>query len=164
MCHGLSDSNDALAELAKQKVTPFLEKYNPRQFTPLRSEVGTPSGSRPRNGSYCYRHQPDSACRRQADEVSMRQSFSGRIGTTTGSRNMPDFFTASIFQGVLRNPTTVNQLLKFSESRLCAENVEFLSKVDAYRTTLNELASQMATIDKTFICPSSEMKYHQLYL
>ncbi|KAJ5613325.1 hypothetical protein N7510_006519 [Penicillium lagena] len=66
-------SNDDLAELAKQNVTPFLEKYNPRQFTPLHSEAGTPSGSRPRNASFCYRHQPDSACRRQADEVSMGQ-------------------------------------------------------------------------------------------
>lgn len=89
------------------------------------------------------------------DEVSVRHSISGKTTASLGSQNMPDFFSASIFQVVLHNPTTAHRLLKFSESRLCAENVEFLSKVDAYRTTLNGLAGQMSTIHKTFISPDS---------
>lgn len=66
-------STDDLDELAKQNVAPFLAKYQPRQYAPLRSEDGTPSIPRPVNAGYCYRHQPDSKCRRQADEQSMRQ-------------------------------------------------------------------------------------------
>lgn len=92
------------------------------------------------------------------DDVSVRHSISGKTTASLGSSsqtNMPDFFTASIFQVVLHNPTTAYRLLKFSESRLCAENVEFLSKVDAYRTTLNGLAAQMSTIHKTYISPGS---------
>lgn len=89
------------------------------------------------------------------DEVSVRHSISGKTVASLGSQNMPDFFTAAIFQVVLHNPTTAYRLLKFSESRLCAENVEFLSKVDAYRTTLNGLAGQMSTIHKTYISPGS---------
>lgn len=89
------------------------------------------------------------------DEVSVRHSISGKTTASLGSQSMPDFFSASIFQVVLHNPTTAHRLLKFSESRLCAENVEFLSKVDAYRTTLNGLAEQMSTIHKTFISPGS---------
>ncbi|KAJ5585580.1 E3 ubiquitin ligase complex SCF subunit sconB [Penicillium hispanicum] len=64
---------DKLAELAKQNVAPFLTKYQPRQYAPLRSEDGTPSVPRSVNAGYCYRHQPDSKCARQADEQSMRQ-------------------------------------------------------------------------------------------
>lgn len=91
------------------------------------------------------------------DEVSVRhQSISGRTAASTTSQSMPDFFSSSIFQVVLHNPTTAFQLLKFSETRLCAENVEFLTKVDEYRTTLNNLASQMAGIHKTFISPGSQ--------
>jgi hypothetical protein len=86
---------------------------------------------------------------------SVRNSISGRTTKSAGSQNMPDFFSSEIFQVVLHNPTTAYQLLKFSESRLCSENVEFLAKVDEYRTTLNSLAGQMAFIHKQFISPGS---------
>ncbi|KAJ6008230.1 E3 ubiquitin ligase complex SCF subunit sconB [Penicillium herquei] len=67
-----NEKSEELAELAKQNVAPFLTKYHPRQYAPLRSEDGTPV-PRPINAGYCYRHQPDSKCnRRQADEQSMR--------------------------------------------------------------------------------------------
>jgi hypothetical protein len=51
------------------------------------------------------------------------------IRSNESSSRLPDFFSYSIFQTVLRNPTTAHQLLKFSEIRLCSENIEFLSKV-----------------------------------
>lgn len=86
---------------------------------------------------------------------SVRNSISGRTAKSSASQSMPDFFSSEIFQVVLHNPTTAYQLLKFSESRLCSENVEFLAKVDEYRTTLNNLAGQMAFIHKQFISPGS---------
>ncbi|POS75652.1 hypothetical protein DHEL01_v205950 [Diaporthe helianthi] len=86
---------------------------------------------------------------------SIRNSISGRTAKSSASLSMPDFFSSDIFQVVLHNPTTAYQLLKFSESRLCSENVEFLAKVDEYRTTLNYLAGQMAFIHKQFISPGS---------
>lgn len=93
------------------------------------------------------------------DEISLRQpSMSARTVASTSSQNngaMPDFFSAGIFQIVLHNPTTSHQLLKFAETRFCAENVEFLTKVDEYRTTLNSLATQMAGIHKAYISPAS---------
>lgn len=102
------------------------------------------------------------------DELSMRQlSISGRtVGSSArggggGSSSqvggsMPDFFSPSVFQVVLHNPTTAHQLLRFAELRLCAENVEFLARVDEYRTTLNALATQLAAIHRSFITPGSE--------
>ncbi|CAI7566353.1 E3 ubiquitin ligase complex SCF subunit sconB [Penicillium manginii] len=66
-------TSETLTQLAKQNVAPFLAKYHPRQYAPFRSEDGTPSIPRAVNAGYCYRHQPDSKCSRQADEKSMRQ-------------------------------------------------------------------------------------------
>ena len=40
-----------------------------------------------------------------------------------------DIFSPEIFQIVLHNPTTSHQLLKYSQSRFCGENMEFLDKV-----------------------------------
>ena len=47
-----------------------------------------------------------------------------------GTSGFADFFGNEVFQLVLHNPTTAHQLLKFSQSRLCGENMEFLEKVD----------------------------------
>jgi F-box/WD-40 domain protein MET30 len=67
------NASDTLTELAKQNVAPFLAKYHPRQYAPRRAEDGTTSVPRTVNAGYCYRHQPDSKCSRQADEQSMHQ-------------------------------------------------------------------------------------------
>ncbi|KAF7714882.1 E3 ubiquitin ligase complex SCF subunit [Penicillium ucsense] len=69
----LGSTSDSLNELAKQNVAPFLAKYHPRQYAPRRAEDGTTTVPRTTNAGYCYRHQPDSKCSRQADEQSMQQ-------------------------------------------------------------------------------------------
>ena len=81
---------------------------------------------------------------------SVAQSQTTGISGSSGSR-LPDFFSSEIFQIVLHNPTTSHQLLKFSQSRLCGENLEFLEKVDRYHNLLNEVAKTMFEIHKEFI-------------
>lgn len=81
---------------------------------------------------------------------SLAHSQATGITSSSGSR-MPDFFSSEIFQIVLHNPTTSHQLLKFSHSRLCGENLEFLEKVDRYQSLLNDVAKTMFEIHKEFI-------------
>ena len=50
------------------------------------------------------------------------------LSSSTSSK-LPDFLGSEIFQIVLHNPATAHQLLLFSQSRLCGENMEFLEKV-----------------------------------
>ncbi|ORY57508.1 uncharacterized protein BCR38DRAFT_354455 [Pseudomassariella vexata] len=64
---------------------------------------------------------------------------------------MPDFFGRAVFQVVLHNPTTAHQLQKFSETRFCSENVEFLGKVEQYQKVLNDLAGIMTCIHKSYL-------------
>ena len=54
-----------------------------------------------------------------------------RNGRASGAmaNGVADFFGPEIFQIVLHNPTTSYQLLLFSQSRFCGENMEFLEKV-----------------------------------
>ncbi|KAL9597277.1 MAG: hypothetical protein Q9219_005258 [cf. Caloplaca sp. 3 TL-2023] len=79
-----------------------------------------------------------------------------------GPGGLADFFSPEVFQIVLHNPTTAHRLLKFSQARMCGENMEFLEKVcraprflrasahmvqvDRYNALLDELATIMADI------------------
>ena len=61
-----------------------------------------------------------------ADSAARHTNISG-----IGNNGLADFFSPEVFQIVLHNPTTAHRLLKFSQSRLCGENMEFLEKVRA---------------------------------
>ncbi|KIW66816.1 hypothetical protein PV04_06110 [Phialophora macrospora] len=76
--------------------------------------------------------------------------------TTTSASRLPDFFAPEVFQVVLHNPTTSHQLLKFSQSRLCGENMAFLDKVDKYNSLLNEVAKSMFEIHRDFISVNAD--------
>lgn len=50
-------------------------------------------------------------------------------GMEKRSEGLADFFSTEVFNIVLHNPTTAHRLLKFSQARMCGENMEFLEKV-----------------------------------
>jgi hypothetical protein len=62
-----------------------------------------------------------------APSITTQKHSPGSNGMLTNG--VADFFSPEIFQIVLHNPTTSHQLLKFSQSRFCGENMEFLDKV-----------------------------------
>lgn len=49
---------------------------------------------------------------------------------------LADPYSPEVFQVVLHNPTTAHRLLKFSQARMCGENMEFLEKVRNPQTLL----------------------------
>ena len=75
----------------------------------------------------------------QSDAASMTSTRqhngqgNGLVSTGSMSNGVADFFSPEIFQIVLHNPTTSHQLLQFSQSRFCGENMEFLEKVGSKR-------------------------------
>lgn len=79
-----------------------------------------------------------------------RASRATALTSGSGSR-LPDFFAAEVLQVVLHNPATSHQLLRFSQSRLCGENMEFLEKVDRYHGLLNDVARYMFEIHRDYI-------------
>lgn len=63
------------SELVGKAVTPFLRDHIPGLYAPLgkREQLASMEGNRDRdsNSKLCYRHRPDSKCRRVADETKM---------------------------------------------------------------------------------------------
>lgn len=60
------------SKMAGQSVTPFLAKHIPQQYAPLGNRPpATTTSQKDPNTKYCYRHRPDSKCRRTADEPTM---------------------------------------------------------------------------------------------
>ncbi|KAK8045176.1 hypothetical protein PG993_005200 [Apiospora rasikravindrae] len=96
--------------------------------------------------------------RRSSVTIKKPPSQNGSL-SSGGSSRLPDFFSQQVFQVVLHNPATAHHLLKFSENRVCSENVEFLAKIEQYHTTLNQLADIMTGIHKTYMTHQSP---HQL--
>lgn len=59
------------SKVAGQTVAPFLAKHIPDQYTLLPKTQPAATSQKDPNTKYCYRHRPDSKCRRTADEPTM---------------------------------------------------------------------------------------------
>lgn len=59
------------SKLAGRTVAPFLAKHIPEQYAPFGPPQTTSISRKDPNTKYCYRHRPDSKCRRTADEPTM---------------------------------------------------------------------------------------------
>lgn len=66
------------------------------------------------------------------------------------ANSMPEFFSTSVFQVVLRNPAIAHQLLRFSQSRLCGEHMEFLARVSKYHQLLHQVTQNITALYEDF--------------
>lgn len=85
-----------------------------------------------RNGSYNNGSYSNGGNDLSREYKSPPSSFSSPKQSTPhdkGANGLADFFSTEVFQIVLHNPTTAHRLLKFSQARMCGENMEFLEKV-----------------------------------
>lgn len=96
--------------------------------------------------SYRSNSQPDET---QAQAAVLPQDGTA-IHSASTSGQMPDFFSLSVFQVVLRNPAIAHQLLKFGQTRLAGEHMEFLAKVNSYHVLLHEVSRSISGIYEEF--------------
>jgi len=72
--HGGPDATIAISSssrIAGQTVAPFLAKHIPESYAPMGVAQPNTTSKKDPNTKFCYRHQPDSKCRRTADEPTM---------------------------------------------------------------------------------------------
>lgn len=76
------------SSLISQTVTPFLREHIPSNYAPI-SKVDNDENSMSKdpNSKFCYRHRPDSKCRKAADESKM-----GMIQRVCLDISNPSFF------------------------------------------------------------------------
>lgn len=79
--------------LVGKTVSPFLKQHIPGLYAPVGKEIhdgqtdpAALSGSKDPNTRFCYRHSPDSKCRRTADEKKMGMIQRVSTGYTENSR------------------------------------------------------------------------------
>lgn len=72
---------DSTTKMAGKTIAPFLQKHIPEQYAPLGAPQLASTSQKDPNTKYCYRHRPDSKCRRTADEPTME--ILQRVGDTT---------------------------------------------------------------------------------
>lgn len=97
----------------------------------------SPTGLRPLGATSESNHQlqkwQDVATERKhsfsQDDASVASTMKQSVRSGPSSTGVADIFSPEIFQVVLHNPTTSHQLLRYSQSRFCGENMEFLEKV-----------------------------------
>ena len=116
----------------------------PAPAIPWHMRALSPSGASA--SGFSHSHAPASVASNDLPSPSVHSS---------SSKKMPEFFSQSTFQTVLNNPTISHQFLKFAQSRLCGENLEFLAKVSRYRGLLEEVSKSVYEIHKEFISASS---------
>ncbi|KAL6249068.1 hypothetical protein RBB50_004131 [Rhinocladiella similis] len=94
----------------------------------------------------------DEKTKRELSICNVSRASQTTTGLTSTSRTrVPDFFAPKVFQAVLHNTTTFHQLLKFSQSRLCGENLEFLEKIEKYHSLLGEVSRSMFEIHRDYV-------------
>lgn len=102
---------------------------------------------------------PDDGIRKSAFSPSMtsvsRVSHDAQSSSGSSGSRLPEFFSKGVFQVVLNNPTISSQLLKFGQSRLCGENMEFLARVSKYHALLADVSKAIYEIHKDFIAHSA---------
>ncbi|KAK5164670.1 uncharacterized protein LTR77_009876 [Saxophila tyrrhenica] len=75
----------------------------------------------------------------------------GRRSNARSSTKMPEFFSQTVFQTCLQNPTISHQLLRFSQSRLAGENMEFLARVQRHHALVDEVRKSMYETHRDYI-------------
>ncbi|KAG9850929.1 hypothetical protein KCU98_g3067, partial [Aureobasidium melanogenum] len=71
----------------------------------------------------------------------------------TGSRprsGIAGFFAPDVFQAVLSDPATAMRLKSFCDSNACSENIDFLEKIEQYRSLLAQAQELLLHIHATY--------------
>jgi F-box and WD-40 domain protein MET30 len=160
---------------ANQTVGPFLAKHIPAQYAPL-GKAGNPALQRfdplkdPNpNSKFCYRHRPDTLCRRQADEMTMDKLQKGLDTLSQEDRQgivqVWSLFSAApskhrnlMLQGILAQCC-------FPQLSFLSANVRDLIRIDFLSALPSEVAFRILSfLDTTSLCKAAQVssKWRQL--
>ncbi len=109
---------DSALERLSQKKSNLTDGYSTMDGT---AESQSINGHRTSNNNEInHKHNPSTTSFTNSEQIPVAPQ---------SSHGLADFFSQEVFQIVLHNPTTAHRLLKFSQARMCGENMEFLEKV-----------------------------------
>ncbi|KAL3417424.1 sulfur controller-2 [Phlyctema vagabunda] len=164
--HHTSDSAISISstsKLAGRTVAPFLAKHIPAQYAAMGPTTlsATPSKKNP-NTKYCYRHRPDSLCRRTADEPTM-EKLQGDLESLSQSDQQGISHVWALFSAAPAKHR--NLMLQGILSQCCFPQLSYLSasvrdliKIDFVAALPSEISFKiLCYLDTTSLCKAAQV-------
>jgi F-box/WD-40 domain protein MET30 len=151
------------ARMAGQTVAPFLQKHIPEVFGP--GGVQQRAASHPQKDpstKYCYRHRPDSKCRRTADEPSM-ENLQRELDTLPASDQQAISTVWSLYSAAPAKMRTL--MLQGILTQCCFPQLSYLSnavrdliRIDFISALPTEIAYKiLCYLDTTSLCKAAQV-------
>lgn len=157
------------SSLVGQTVTPFLREHVPSLYAPVSkiesAYLNEPSRQKEYNSKYCYRHRPDSKCRKAADEnkMAMIQSELEKLpqADQQAITHVWSLFSAApskhrelMIQGILSSSC-------FPQLSLVSREVQSQLKIDFISALPNEISIKiLSSLDTVSLCKAAQVSRH----
>ncbi|TVY31795.1 putative E3 ubiquitin ligase complex SCF subunit [Lachnellula occidentalis] len=163
--HGGPDGTIAISStsrLAGQTVAPFLAKHIPESYAPMGLAQPNTSSKKDPNTKYCYRHQPDSKCRRTADEPTM-ENLQRELETLTQDDQQGISHVWSLFSAAPAKHR--NLMLQGILTQCCFPQLSYLStsvrdliRIDFLTALPSEISYKiLCHLDTTSLCKAAQV-------
>ncbi|KAI9799958.1 MAG: hypothetical protein M1825_004329 [Sarcosagium campestre] len=161
--NGADFTKKSASKMAGKTVAPFLARHIPEQYAPLGSHgIEISPGNLETNTKYCYRHQPDQKCRRQADEPSMDQ-LQKELDTLSQADQSGIAHVWSLFSAA---PAKLRHLMLsgiltqccFSQLSFLADSVRDLIRIDFLAALPPEVSFKiLCSLDTASLCKAAQV-------
>ncbi|TAQ85736.1 hypothetical protein B7494_g5929 [Chlorociboria aeruginascens] len=164
--HDVADATIAISSTSKragQTVAPFLAKHIPNQYAPLGLQPQPRiTSQRDPNTKYCYRHRPDSKCRRTADEPTM-ENLQRDLATLSQDDQQGISHVWSLFSAAPAKHR--NLMLQGILAQCCFPQLSYLStavrdliRIDFIAALPSEVAFKiLCFLDTTSLCKAAQV-------
>ncbi|TVY30142.1 putative E3 ubiquitin ligase complex SCF subunit [Lachnellula hyalina] len=163
--HGGPDATIAISSssrIAGQTVAPFLAKHIPESYAPMGVAQPNTTSKKDPNTKFCYRHQPDSKCRRTADEPTM-ENLQRELETLTQDDQQGISHVWSLFSAAPAKHR--NLMLQGILTQCCFPQLSYLStsvrdliRIDFLTALPSEISYKiLCHLDTTSLCKAAQV-------
>ncbi|KAI9055636.1 hypothetical protein LZ554_000580 [Drepanopeziza brunnea f. sp. 'monogermtubi'] len=164
--NGSSDPTITLSstnKVAGMTVAPFLAKHIPEQYAPMGTGASTTAQKDP-STKYCYRHRPDSKCRRTADEPTM-ENLQRELETLSQADQQGITHVWSLFSAAPAKHRSL--MLQGILTQCCFPQLSYLStavrdliRIDFIAALPSEISFKiLCYLDTTSLCKAAQVSH-----
>ncbi|PBP16167.1 E3 ubiquitin ligase complex SCF subunit sconB [Diplocarpon rosae] len=149
-------------KVAGMTVAPFLARHIPEQYAPMGLGVVSTTTQKNPNTKYCYRHRPDSKCRRTADEPTM-ENLQRELETLSQADQQGISHVWSLFSAAPAKHR--NLMLQGILTQCCFPQLSYLStavrdliRIDFVAALPSEISFKiLCYLDTTSLCKAAQV-------
>ncbi|KAL2064303.1 hypothetical protein VTL71DRAFT_4797 [Oculimacula yallundae] len=150
------------SKVAGMTVAPFLARHIPEQYAPMGAGATSAITQKDPNTKYCYRHRPDSKCRRTADEPTM-ENLQRELETLSQADQQGISHVWSLFSAAPAKHR--NLMLQGILTQCCFPQLSYLStavrdliRIDFVAALPSEISFKiLCYLDTTSLCKAAQV-------